>query len=88
MPAELEAAVKSTENERPAGVDNLPAGLLQAGGEKLVDSRVANLLHGPTRWSSHFERNSKATSSATQAVIQKATLNRLKPKADNIVTEE
>ena len=53
---EVEIAVASLKKEKSAGVDNIPAGLVQGGGETIIDvlteicNRIWRIGEWPTPW--------------------------------------
>ena len=72
---EVEAAVQSLKKEKSAGVDNIPAELVQAGGESVITAlkTICNKIWqtgewqscGPNPWSSHFPKKATCSSART-----------------------
>ena len=97
---DVEAAVQSLKKRKSAGVDSIPAELVQAGAEVSHNNltiRFGRQGNGkplrPSPWSSHFPR--KATCSQTISLIShsskvmlKIILNRLKLHVEKITAEE
>ena len=95
----MEAAVKVLKMGKSAGVDNIPAELVQAGGEAMID-----ILTGewPTAWTQSLVitlpkkgnlqlcQNYRTISliSHPSKVMLKIILNRLQPQAEEIIAEE
>ena len=79
---EVEAAVQSSKKGKSAGVDNIPAGLVQAGGEDVITAvtKICNKICSSARTTELISHPSK--------VMLNIILNRLKPQAEKIIVEE
>ena len=105
---EVEAAVKALGIRKSAGVDNIPAELVQAGGEAMIDilTAICNKIwktgEWPTTWTQSIVitlpmkgnlqlcenyRTISLTSHPSKAML-KIILNRLQPRAEEIIAEE
>ena len=105
---EVEIAVASLKKGESAGVDNIPAELVQAGGETMIDvlteicNRIWRTGEWPTPWTQSLIstlpkkgnlqlcQNYRTISliSHSSKVMLKVILNRLNPKAEEIIAEE
>ena len=105
---EVEAAVKSLKKGKSAGIDNIPAVLVQAGGEAMITTltTICNKIwqtgEWPTPWTKSLIitlpkkgnlqmcQNYRTISliNHSSKVMLKILLNRLKPQAEEIITEE
>ena len=99
---EVEIAVASLKKGKSAGVDNIPAKLVQAGGETMIDvlteicNRIWRTGEWPTPWTQSLiitlPKKGRPTelspSSVIRTVMLKVILNRLKPQAEEIIAEE
>ena len=105
---EVEAAVQSLKKGKSAGVDNIQAELVQAGGEDVITALVTicNKIwqtgEWPTPWTQSLvitlPKNGNLQQCQNYRTISlishprkgmlKITLNRLKPQAEKIITEE
>ena len=97
---EVEIAVASLKKGKSGGVDNIPAELVQAGGETIIDvlTEICNRIWGTGEWptpslkratcSSAKTTELSASSVHTSKVMLKVILNRLKPQAEEIIAEE
>ena len=106
---EVVTAVASLKKGKSAGVDNIPAELVQAGEETMIDvlteifNRIWRTGECPTPWTQSLIitlpkkgnnlqlcQNYRTISliSHSSKVMLKAILNRLKPQAEEIITEE
>ena len=104
----MEAAVQLLKKGKSAEVDNIPAELVQAGGEDVI-TRLTTICYKiwqtgelPTPWTQSFVitlpkngnlqqcHNYRTISLISQPskVMLKIVLNRLKPQAGKIITEE
>ena len=100
---EVEISVTLLKKEKSAGVDNIPAELIQAGGETMIDvlteicNRIWRTGEWPTPWTQSPKkgnlqlcqnyRNISLISHSNKAML-KVILNRLKPQAEEIIAEE
>ena len=100
----MEAAVQSLKKEKSAGVDNIPAELVQAGGESVITAlkTICNKIWQTGEWPIWWTKSLAITlpkkgnlqqcqNYRTISLIShpsKVILNRLKPQAEEITTEE
>ena len=98
---EVEAAVKSLKKGKSAGVDNIPAELLQQGGEAMVNAliiicnKIWRTGEWPTSWTQCLIALSKNGNlqlcqhyrTISRKVMLKIILNRLKPEAERTIAE-
>ena len=104
----VEAAAQLLKKEKSAGVDNIPAELVQAGGEDVtttlttICNKIWQTGEWPTPWTQSLVitlpkkgnlqqcQNYRTISliSHQSKVMLKIILNRLKPQAEKIITEE
>ena len=97
---EVEAAVKALKMGKSAGVDNIPAELVQAGGEAMIDilTAICNKIWKTGEWPTTLPKkgnlelcqNYRTISliSHPSKVMLKIILNRLQPQAEEIIAEE
>ena len=99
---EVEAAVQSLKKGKSAGVDNVPAELVQAGGEEIITplTTICNKIwqtgEWPTPWTQSLIITLPKKGNLQQCqnlphrskVMLKIILNRLKPQAEKIIAEE
>ena len=101
---EVEAAVKALNMGKSAGVNNIPAELVQAGGEAMIDilTAICNKIWKTGEWTQSLVitlpkkgnlqlcQNYKTISliSHPSKVMLKIILNRLQPQAEEIIAEE
>ena len=100
---EVEIAVASLKKGKSAGVDNIPAELVQAGGETMIDvlTEICNriwrtpwtqslIITLPKKGYLQLCQNYRTISliSHSSKVMLKVILNRLKPQAEEIIAEE
>ena len=98
---EVEVAVQSLEKRKSAGVDNIPAELVLAGGEDVITAltTICNKIwqtgEWPTSWNpvlSHYTSQERQRTISLinhpNKVMLKIILNRLKPQAEKIIAEE
>ena len=97
---EVEIAVASLKKGKSAGVDNIPATLVQAGGETMIDvlmeiyNRIwrtqSLIITLPKKGNLQLCQNYRIISliSHSSKVMLKVILNRLKPQAEVIIAEE
>ena len=101
---EVEAAVKALKMEKSAGVDNIPAELVQAGGEAMIDilTAICNKIWKTGEWPTTWTQSLVITlpkkgnlqlcqNYRTISLIShpsKVILNRLQPQAEEIIAEE
>ena len=101
---EVEAAVKALKMGKSAGVDNIPAELVQAGGETMtaICNKIWKTGEWPTTWTQSLFitlpkegnlqlcQNYRTISliSHPSKVMLKIILNRLQPQAEEIIAEE
>ena len=90
------------EKGKLAGVDNIPAELVQAGGEDIICDKIWQTGEWPTPWTQSLVialpkkdnqlqcQNYRTISliSHPSKVMLKIILNRLKPQAEKIIVEE
>ena len=99
----MEAAAQSLKKGKSAGVDNIPAELVQAGGEDVITAlmTICNKIwqtgEWPTPWTQSLIITLPKKGNLQQCqnyqtisliVMLKIILNRLKPQAEKIITEE
>ena len=104
----MEAAVQSLKKGKSAGVHNIPAELVQAGGEDVITAltTICNKIwqtgEWPTLWTQslvitlpkkgnlqqHQNYRTISLISHPSKVMLKIIVNRLKPQAEKIITEE
>ena len=100
----MEAAVKALNMGKSAGVNNIPAELVQAGGEAMIDilTAICNKIWKTGEWTQSLVitlpkkgnlqlcQNYKTISliSHPSKVMLKIILNRLQPQAEEIIAEE
>ena len=81
---EVEIAVASLKKGKSAGVDNIPAELVQAGGETMIDvlTEICNRIWRTRKGNLQLCQNYRTMSliSHSSKVMLKVILNRLKPK--------
>ena len=99
---EVEIAVASLKRGKSAGVDNIPAELVQAGGETMIDilteicNRIWRTGEWPTPWTQlliiTFPKKGSLQLCLNYRTISKimlkVILNRLKPQAEEIIAEK
>ena len=101
---EVEAAVQSLKKGKSAGVDNIPAELVHAGGEDVITAltTICNKVWQTGEWPIPSTKSLVIKGNLQQCknyrtislishpskVMLKVTLNRLKPKAEKIIAEE
>ena len=105
---EVEIAVASLKKGKSSGVDNIPAELVQGGGETMIDvltgicNRIWRTGEWPTPWTQSLIitppkkgnlqlcQNYRTISliSYSSKVMLEVILNRLKPRAEEIIAEE
>ena len=101
---EVEVAVQSLKKGKSAGVDNIPAELVQAGGEDVITAltTICNKIwqtgEWPTPWTQslaitlpkkgNLQQCQNCLISHQSKVMLKIILNRLKPQAEKIIAKE
>ena len=105
---DVEAAVQSLKKEKSAGINNIPAELVQAGGEDEITAlaTICNKIWQTGKWPTPWTQSLTITIpkkgnlqqcqdyrtitliSHRSKVMLKIRLNRLKPQAEEIITEE
>ena len=99
---EVEIAVALLKKGKSAGVDNIPAELVQAGGETMIDvlTEICNKIWRTGEWPTPWTQSliitlpKKGNLQLCQnyrtisKVMLKVILNRLKPQAEEIIAEE
>ena len=90
---EVETAVKALKTGKSAGVDNIPAELVQAGGDAMIDilTTICNKIwktgEWPTTWTQSLDRTISLISHPSKVML-KIILNRLQPQSEEIIAEE
>ena len=104
----VEIALASLKKGKSAGVDNISAELIQAGGEIVIDvlteicNRIWRTGEWPTPWTQSLiitlakkgklqlcqNYSTISLISHSSKVMQKVSLNRLQPQAEEIIAEE
>ena len=79
---EVEAAIQSLKKGKSTGVDNIPAELVQAGGEDVITAltTICDKIWQTGKWPTPFKPPSK--------LMLKIILNRLKSQAGTIIAEQ
>ena len=79
---EVEAAIQSLKKGKSTGVDNIPAELVQAGGEDVITAltTICDKIWQTGKWPTPFKPPSK--------LMLKIILNRLKSQAGKIIAEQ
>ena len=87
---EVEIAVASLKKGKSAGVDNIPAELVQAGGETMEDvlTEICNRIWRTGEWTTPWTQSLIIKLPKKGKVMLKVILNRLKPQAEEIIAEE